>query len=366
LDSIQETATGDMETLLNGLSASSDQASDLKFLSGENNANLQKSTAEAMHAFNGLLGKRLGGDCNTADYLTNPASSPRAKMGNTGSAASNYAFACGYGQFSKVQANGGAGAVESTLAGGAAGVEIRPTSPSVVRFGIGYARDDMELKSTSDTTTVNSIQAGVYAQHDLVEGREGKAYVGATLSGGYNMADTERHVVAGPIVRIAKGDVSGYNLSAGALLGALFRVGNVNIEPIASAEYIYNNQDSYTESGAGAGNLSVSGRETNLLRSSAGGQVNAVLPVGRDMTMVPQVHGAFIYDALDVNPGIHQSIGGAGFNVKGARPGRMGYEAGGGLTLNVNKKLSLFGDYNGTFRDHETDHSFLGGLKVNW
>jgi autotransporter-associated beta strand protein len=161
-DPLQLSASGDMDTLFNQLSSlsSEQQKQLLQSFAGEINGDMANASFNTMSAFNGLLAKRLGGDCNTADSLSGNAQ--RARLGQTGYAANNYAWSCAYGAFGSVDGDSNAGSVDTTLAGFATGVEYRPSAPTMVRMGFGYGRQMLSQDSASASADVNALQAGAY------------------------------------------------------------------------------------------------------------------------------------------------------------------------------------------------------------
>ena len=371
LDGLQETTTtGSMNKLLNTLSAvtTSQEAGILGTLTGGGiNSDMQAASVLGMHEFNGMLAKRLGGDCNTDDFLSNPGSpnsSAHMQMGSTGTASntSASAWACGYGSFNSVSANDGNPGVDTTMAGTALGFEYKPTGETVVRVGFGYGHDDIGVSGTGATAKTNSLQMGAYGQYNFFNNPQLNAYVGGTLSGGYDFADTSRPTVTGT----ATASPTAYNLSASALIGFATKVGNVTVEPVASEEYVYNNQDSYSESGGGASDLNVNSNSMNTFRSSVGAQISSSFAMKNGMTLTPQVHAAFIYDAGDVAPSVTESLAGTPFSVSGTNPGHAGIQGGAGMTFDMGSGLAAFADYNGTFKDHETDNFIMGGVKFHW
>ena len=365
LDSLQlSTTSGDMNTLLNALSAvpTAQQAAALNMLSGEVNAQIQSTFRESQRNFDGMLGKRLGGDC---DDTTNGASSALAQHKVMGAPGSNAAaWGCVYGSTAHVSGDSNAGNSDTTFIGGAAGYEFKPDPLTVVRVGAGYNNAALTATSTASSADLDSYQTGIYAQYNFFD----KAYVGGSLAGAYNTGDTTRDIAFSGFYRKASGNPDGYGLSSTALLGYAGEFDTVSIVPLASFEYIYNHQNSFTESGAGAADLYVHDKGTSALRSSLGAQMSKIYDIGDDLTFTPEGRAAFIYDAFALAPNINQTFAGtnAGFNVGGPNPGRAGFQGGLGGTLGMQNNLAVFVDYDGTFKANETDHRFLGGLKFTW
>ncbi|MBI3419948.1 MAG: autotransporter domain-containing protein [Proteobacteria bacterium] len=374
LDTLQLTTPdgGDMDTLLNNLSDVDPalQHTALNTLTGEVNASVPGGFRDTLRNFNGMLGKRLGGDCNTMNNNAPAAYRPQQGLYAYPQGGSAYgprqksAWVCGYGQFGTLDADGNASKTESTNIGTAMGMEFRPNQNTQLRFGIGYGNDAVEVANI-DEANLNGYQAGMYGQYTW-----GKHfYVGGGFAGSYNTGSSMRHIFVGGLNRVASGDFDGYAASATTTLGAFTRTGGFNLETAAAAEYVYSNLNSFTETGAGAADLLVDGRDVSTLRTSIGAQASKTFNLGRGgSTLTPEVRGAFIYDFLTIAPSVDSTFAGttASFTTKGTDPGRLGYQVGGGLTLGLSRRFSVFGDYNGTFKEHEKTHMVLGGAKLLW
>ena len=361
LDPLQLTAVSgsDMDILLNALSSvpAAGQPIALDMLSGSINAELPASARDAQMRFDGMVGKRLGGDCN---IMGAPAANGKEQKFGADSAA----WACGYGNFGNTKPDVNQVGVQSTLTGFATGYEFKPSDLALIRVGVGYAGDTINQRALGDSATLNSYQIGAYGQYKIM----GDLYVGSGLSGSYNTADTKREIVFGGLNQVAKGTPDGYNIAASAVVGYEAKVNYINIEPVAGLEYIYNHQNSFNETGAAGADLLVDGQSTGSLRSTIGAQLSTVaFDLGNGMSLTPEARAAFIYDSLTVTPTIDQSFaGGAAFTVKAANPGRAGVQGGAGLTLNVNNALAVFVDYNGTLRSYASDNSIMCGLKYSF
>ena len=367
LDTLQPTAAGGIAALIGKAGAllpGIQQAAALETLAGDVNANMQEASVAGMHEFNGMIAKRLGGDCNTNNALSNQdsqVSSLNGKLGSSSLPAGTSAWACGYGSFDAVSSNGGVNGYSSTLAGMVAGLEYKPDSLNLFRVGWGYGYDDLGVNSISETATMNQIQLGAYGQHSFFKDDKLNAYVGGTSAAGYNFINTNRPISAAG--ETATAAAASYSLSASGLVGFTSDIHGFTVEPVLSEEYIYQYQNSFTENGAGAADLSVSGRSINSLRSSLGAQVLTSYTLHDSMKLTPQIHAAFIYDAFDVAPTLDESISGQGFTINSANPGRIGAQGGAGATLDMGGGRAAFADYNGTFKEHETDNFVLVGLK---
>jgi fibronectin-binding autotransporter adhesin len=336
---------------IGALATSSQYQQALGELSGSLNAQLGSAAYDAQHRFDGIVGKRLGGDCN--------------QMGEQQKMGDGAAWACGYGDIGHIGSGSNATSVNSSLYGFATGYEFTPGDANVVRAGIGYGQDFIRQNAIlGDNATLNSYQAGVYAQHTIAGG----FYVGGGISGAYNTADTTRTISFGGLDATAKGTPDGYNMGASAVVGYEVKPGNgLKIEPVAGLEYIYNHQNGFSESGGGSADLLVDSKSSSSLRSSIGTQLSKAIALDNGMTLTPEGRAAFLYDAMTVAPSVDEAFAGnSAFSVRASDPGRAGVQAGAGVTLNVKSNLSLFADYTGTVKNNESDNSFLGGLKYTW
>lgn len=364
LDPLQLTNSDpDMDVVLNAIDqlTPAQQAVALDQLSGSISAELLTGAQDMQRRFDGMVGKRLGGDCN--------------KMGDetvVNGKGNGAAWACAYGDKGQIDADNGSNSnkLDNRKVGLAAGYEFKPGNQeaTTVRVGIGYGHGTMKQSGLASSADMDTYQLGAYAQHNLAGNAKGGAYVGGGLAGSYNTTDTTRNITFGGLNRRAEGEVDGYNFAASAVLGYEAYAGRVRIEPVAGLEYVYTKQNSFTETGAGAANLSFNDEDVNSLRTSIGAQASSKFTLGNGMTITPEGRAAFIYDAMTVRPDIDAAFVGAGstFNVRGVDPGRAGVQGGAGVTLDLREDLSVFADYTATVKENSTNNSVMGGLKYRW
>jgi len=132
----------------------------------------------------------------------------------------------------------------------------------------GYALTDANYKDTgSSESQAKSYTMGLYStwfKNDW--------YVDATLAGAYNKYDISRQVSF--LNRAATSDPTGYTVSAKTSAGQRYAFEGYGLTPTASLEYTRFNQGAYTETGAGAANLSVESVNSNFLESGLGGKID--------------------------------------------------------------------------------------------
>ncbi len=134
-------------------------------------------------------------------------------------------------------------------------------------FG-GYALTNVDYKDTSQSESkLESYTMGLYATWFKDDW-----YVNTTLAKAYNKYNTIRPI---PFLdRTATSDPTGYTVSAKTSAGQRFAVGDYGLTPMASLEYMVFYQDAYTESGAGAANLSVESISSRFFESGIGSKID--------------------------------------------------------------------------------------------
>jgi outer membrane autotransporter protein len=132
-------------------------------------------------------------------------------------------------------------------------------------------------------------------------------------------------------------------------LGYDIPVRNWILTPMLSVEYIRLATEDYTETGAGALNLTVAGQSTKLLQGHAGGSVAYVWKVG-GATLTPRVWALYGHEFdADETAGVtaRLAMGSASFTTAVASPGRDFVTLGGQALLTLPRDRSLYVNVSG-------------------
>jgi subtilase-type serine protease len=139
-------------------------------------------------------------------------------------------------------------------------------------FGVfgGYAGTTVGDRLNNSHANINAGQVGLYQVY-----RSGRLYLTNTdaySGGGYQV---NRAINFGTIQRTANGSSFGnqwaHYTEAGVTLGS----GRYKFQPFTGLQYIYLNQQGYSETGAGSLDLTTSGQTVSSVRGNFGGRISA-------------------------------------------------------------------------------------------
>lgn len=248
---------------------------------------------------------------------------------------------------------------EDTTYGVAIGADTAVADSVRVGLALSYAASDVDGRDASvgDTTDGSSGQATLYAQY------EGEAvYVTGQLFGGLSAYDGRRRIA--PVGSIADADYDGWQAGARVDAGMPIALGSGwQVTPMAGLAYVHTHIDAYTETGAGALNLTVGDRSNDALTASLGGRVGVDL-MADGLTWTPYLQGVVSYDLLGERPETTSrfAAGGASFVTQGADPARLGADLTLGLELMTDGNLSVDAAY--TFGLRQDYRAHAGAVQV--
>lgn len=104
------------------------------------------------------------------------------------------------------------------------------------------------------------------------------------------------------------------------------------------------------------------------MTTGLGARVRWNRPVAATDTLVvePELRLRWEHDVGDVTARTRSALAGATFTVDSARFGRDAAVLETGLALKIGRNVSLYGEYRGELRMHETGHTLGGGLRIVW
>jgi outer membrane autotransporter protein len=117
----------------------------------------------------------------------------------------------------------------------------------------------------------------------------------------------------------------------------------------AGVQYTHLDVDSFKEDGAEAldSDLSIGKQEADSLRSRVGGHVSYVFQTGK-VLLTPHLDASWQHEFMDQAQGIDGQFVdfvGTPFSVKTPNPSRDSALVDAGLTADLNRRVSVFGDY---------------------
>ncbi|NOQ52065.1 MAG: autotransporter domain-containing protein, partial [Desulfuromonadaceae bacterium] len=230
-------------------------------------------------------------------------------------------------------------------------------------FSLGYAYTDIQGEGQTTSGDLKSTYLSAYGTYFTEKG-----YLESVLSYGLQSYDNWRRIAIGAIDRQAFSSHDGHTFSAFLRGGYNFDRRPWVISPYAALKYINLSEDAFEETGAGAINLTISGRDTDSLSSEIGARFQRVINVSMG-ALVPELSLAWNYDfAIDdriITAGFAGSPG-TFFPTEAPKIERNSVVVETGISLINRSGFTTHIQYAGTFRKSYRDHSILGELRYEF
>jgi outer membrane autotransporter protein len=255
---------------------------------------------------------------------------------------------------------------EFTTTGFAAGFDYRFSPHFIAGISLGYAYTQVNYDDAGGSRgKVQSFSAGVYGAWFGP-----RWFIEASLSYASNSFDMDRIIKFGGVNRMASSDYKGFAVTAQLGGGYDFPLGRSwTVGPVLSLEAVYQENEGFSETGAGALNLTVGQRTATSVRSAVGVRVKRVWrgTEGRRVTVslsALYVH-EFANDAQNVNASM-QGNPATPFTVTTPEPERDALRLGIGVTARVSRRVSLFAAYQPEFKKGNQSHFLSTGIRIEF
>lgn len=250
-----------------------------------------------------------------------------------------------------------------TSAGMTVGVDWRFTGNLAAGLFLGYTGsranvDDYDSKVKMDEYTLGTY--GTWYNKGL--------FVDWQASYGWADYTNTRRIVFPGIDRTATSKPAGRQLTLYGGTGYELSVNKWSLVPAASLQYIKLNLDSFTESGAGALDLSVNSQNTESLLGNIGGRIYYTFDTGKGL-VTPFIHASYGYDFLGGSQTVTSRLaqGSSSFSIENPSPDRNFVLCGAGASMILQNSVSLNIGYNVQIgMDKYIAHSINGGLRMTF
>lgn len=251
-----------------------------------------------------------------------------------------------------------------TTGGVTAGADYRLDEHWAVGGLFGFGHTDAQLDNDGSRIRVDSYSPGVYATY-----ADQGWFANGLFAYNYNTYQQNRAIAF--LGRNAHSSPDGNQYSADLDGGYEFHSGAWTFGPTAALQYVHLDVNSFTESGAGAADLNVSGQEVDSLRSRFGGEVRyKAMWYGGKVTATPHLSVSWQHEYLDSSRGISAQFDGQGlgsFSVNTTSLDRDSALIDVGLETQWNSAFNLFVDYQAQAGQSDFfAQSVTGGAKVDF
>ncbi|HNZ11886.1 MAG: Outer membrane protein B precursor [Deltaproteobacteria bacterium ADurb.Bin151] len=345
LDSMANTATGDMAAVLEDLDFSGNPRNARQMEPNVNNGLVQTSFG-TVGQYNNTILNRIGQvqACQTEDINMTGARTCHET-------ANNSAWVQGFGSYLHQGTTGVSDGYTANIWGLSLGFDRFLYKNILAGFSFGSARNYVTTHDVNTNTDADSYQGSIYGSL-----AQDAYYLDAILSFSYNRYDTSRHIVFSGINRTAKSNYDGCQVSGYLEGGYAFNIRGIILTPLMSLQMIHLSLEDYTETQAGALNLKVDRQNYNLFQTGLGMKV-AYPIINKNVRITPELHAKWLYDFAGDAQQITSSFAGGGtsFVTQGVDPARSSGSIGAKLTIMTPTSWSVSLNY-----DFETKPDFYG------
>ena len=265
-----------------------------------------------------------------------------------------------FGQWSHQDQDSGFVGYDSDAYGVAIGLDKMFRDRYLVGLGFGYSNTNIDLDQNQGDGEIDSYYGSLYGSYFSEKG-----YLDGVLSYGRQDYDSHRRIVIGSIQQTARSDHDGESLSAMVEGGLNFDHQPWVLQPFANLQYLYLDEDEFTEGGAGGLNQKVESRKTKALVSELGLRVSPVIQLETGL-LIPEASLAWLYD-FDIDDRVVKSSfadqPGTEFSIDGNDAEQNGAAVGIGLTFQGKSGFKPSLKYSGEFRDGYNAHGVTGELR---
>jgi uncharacterized protein YhjY with autotransporter beta-barrel domain len=269
----------------------------------------------------------------------------------------------GFGQRGDQDSDDGFTGYDFDLYGGTIGADRFLNDHVLLGISLGASKADIDFDDNMGDSDVDAFIGSLYGSWFTKN-----YYLDASLSYGYQEYDNNRNITIGAIHRNADSDHDGSIFSGYLEGGYNFSFGRWMLGPYATMNYLYLDEDGFTESGAGSLNLSVDDRETDALLSQLGAVVAGRLSYD-NFELMPELRLAWKHD-FDIDDQVVTSAfagaPGVKFSIDGQDLEQNSLVVEVGATLFYKNGLSVPIKYAAELRDDYTAHGVLGLIRYEF
>jgi uncharacterized protein YhjY with autotransporter beta-barrel domain len=268
-----------------------------------------------------------------------------------------------FGQWGDQEEKDGYTGFDYFMRGATLGFDHALSDKFMTGISVGYSRSDVDLDDDQGSGYIKSLYGSLYGSYFYKN-----LYIDGILSYGRNWYDNHRLITIGTDQRRAYSKHDGDLFSAYLQEGYYFDIQKWLIGPFVSLQYIYLDEESFKEKGAGGVSLNIDGRQTNSLVSELGVRLARVFKT-KYGSLIPEVSAAWLHD-FDIDDRVITSsfagFPGASFSIKGQDVDRNGATLGAGITFIHKSGLSTSLRYMGEFREKYKSNGIMGELRFTF
>ena len=266
------------------------------------------------------------------------------------------------GATGRIDGDGNADTTDYQWTGMVGGFDTQLSDTTILGVYFGYADAQNQQSGRNATLDSNNLMAGFYGTHDLGRDVQLSGQAGWTRTAN----DSHRNLDFGGINRTATADYTDNALNANLELARWFDLArNWRIAPYGGLGVLWNDQDSFNETGAGSANLSREANSDLTGTARLGLRMAGLFETGNGKTMIPQFRLGWDHHLGPTSNSTTLAFAGtSSFNVTGSETDRDTLTGNLGFALADEDGWSLYADYQPSLSETRTEHAFAAGFRV--
>ena len=348
IDSLADSATGDMAVVLGNLDKSGSAANVGQMAPNADNGAMNTSY-ETMNGHIDAIRCRIGQVMKGTDEDEDAHSDASAE----GAPECCTLWVQGFGAALDQEERGSSGGYDAHIWALSFGFDRFVSDHVIAGISGGYGRSRIRTDDAATGANADSYLGSLYGSL-----KWDAFYLEGVASFSCNYYDESRHIAFNTVNRRAEGEYRGRQYSGYLEGGYRFKYKEFLLTPFASAHYMKLKIDEYAERGAGTLNLNVSAQNFDMFQMGLGIQCARTILYGT-IRIMPEIHATFLYDFVS-DPRQTTSTftgGGASFETKGFDPPKSSCNAGAALAIFATSSVTLSLTYDVEWRDDFSCHS---------
>jgi outer membrane autotransporter protein len=266
------------------------------------------------------------------------------------------------GATGRIDGDGNADTTDYQWTGMVGGYDIQLSELTVLGVYFGYADAKNQQAGRNATLDSNNLMAGFYGTHDLGRDVQLSGQAGWTRTA----SDSRRNLDFGGINRTATAEYTDNAINANLELSRGFDVAhNWRVAPYGGLGVLWNDQDSFTETGASSANLSRQADSDLTGTASLGLRMAGLFETGNGKTLIPQFRLGWDHHLGPTSNSTTLAFAGtSSFNVTGSETDRDTLTGNLGMALSDQDGWSLYADYQPSLSETRTEHAVAAGFRM--
>ncbi|MCY6383576.1 autotransporter outer membrane beta-barrel domain-containing protein [Hoeflea prorocentri] len=273
-----------------------------------------------------------------------------------------FVFAQGLYRRLSIDSDGNGAASRTINSGILGGGGFQVDGRLITGLAVGYLRTDSDVGSLGSRVDGNSAVVAGFASI-----KDGAIDLSANLGYVYSDLDSSRAVTVGNLAATASADFTANSGFGYVEAGYSFDLDDVKIRPFAAGGFSVTRNNRFSETGAGAANLTVGAQTSALGQLLLGIGVHTKVMVNT-VQFTPHIEAAFQQELGNLGPDTAVTLqpGGLTFTTAGTEASRQKAVLRSGFLAEFNDQSSAFVNYEGAFSHRETEHNIQAGFKFRF